>query len=65
MTDIAAPGRWTAARANEWYAGLPWLVGANFVPSTASNQLEMWQAESFAPDVISFHDYQTPEKFEA
>ncbi|MBJ3783575.1 cellulase family glycosylhydrolase [Devosia sediminis] len=52
MTEISAPGRWSVARANAWYAKLPWLVGANFVPSTASNQLEMWQADSFAPDVI-------------
>tara|TARA_R110002020_G_scaffold36822_1_gene110620 strand:- start:1414 stop:2460 length:1047 start_codon:yes stop_codon:yes gene_type:complete len=52
MTDLSAPGRWTAARAREWYARLPWLVGANYVPSTASNQLEMWQSETFSPDVI-------------
>ncbi len=52
MTERSAPGRWTAARANEWYEGQPWLVGANFVPSNASNQLEMWQAESFSPEVI-------------
>ena len=39
--------RWTAARANQWYAKQPWLVGANFVPSTAANQLEMFQAETF------------------
>jgi hypothetical protein len=25
----------------------PWLVGCNFVPSTAINQLEMWQADTF------------------
>jgi hypothetical protein len=42
----AAP-RWTASQANEWYAAQPWLVGANFVPSTAVNQLEMWQADTF------------------
>jgi hypothetical protein len=47
MTEKSAPGRWSAARANEWYSRRPWLVGANFVPSTASNQLEMWQAETF------------------
>ena len=40
-------GRWTEARANAWYAKQPWLVGANFVPSTAANQLEMFQADSF------------------
>ncbi len=39
--------RWTAARAQQWYAQQPWLVGANFVPSTASNQLEMFQADTF------------------
>ncbi len=41
--------RWTFERANGWYAGLPWLVGANFVPSTAINQLEMWQEDTFDP----------------
>ena len=52
MTDRSAPGRWSAARANDWYAGQPWLVGANYVPSSASNQLEMWQAETFDPERI-------------
>ena len=41
----AAPQeRWTEAQANAWYAQQPWLVGANFLPSTAINELEMWQA---------------------
>ena len=40
-------GRWSAERANTWYAQQPWLVGCNFIPSTAANQLEMWQEESF------------------
>ena len=39
--------RWTEAHANAWYAQQPWPVGANFLPSTAINELEMWQAESF------------------
>lgn len=39
--------RWSPERAKEWYAKLPWLHGANFIPSTASNELEMWQGESF------------------
>jgi hypothetical protein len=34
-------------KANAWYSGQPWLVGCNFIPSTAINQLEMWQAETF------------------
>jgi hypothetical protein len=28
------------------------MIGANFVPSTAINQLEMWQAETFDPATI-------------
>jgi hypothetical protein len=42
----AAP-QWTAERAAAWYAVQPWLVGCNFIPSTAVNQLEMWQADTF------------------
>ena len=42
-----AAERWTAAKANEWYAAQPWLVGCNFLPSTAVNDVEMWQAETF------------------
>jgi hypothetical protein len=50
----AAPAqeRWTEAHANAWYAQQPWPVGANFLPSTAINELEMWQAESFDPVTI-------------
>lgn len=43
----AARGRWSEARANEWYRDQAWLVGCNFIPSTAINQLEMWQEETF------------------
>jgi len=38
---------WSATRANRWYASQPWLVGSNFIPSTAINELEMWQADTF------------------
>jgi len=38
---------WTQAQAREWYAQQGWLVGCNFTPSTAINQLEMWQAATF------------------
>ena len=43
------PERWTEAKANAWYAGQPWLVGANYVPSDAINELEMFQASTFNP----------------
>jgi hypothetical protein len=41
--------RWTEKAANDWYAKQPWLVGANYIPATAINQLEMWQQETFDP----------------
>jgi hypothetical protein len=39
--------QWSAQHANDWYAKTPWLVGSNFAPSTAINELEMWQADTF------------------
>lgn len=44
--------RWTEERANAWYAEQPWLVGCNFLPSTAINQLEMWQEKTWDPATI-------------
>lgn len=44
--------RWTRDQANEWYARQPWLVGANYIPANAINQLEMWQADTFDPATI-------------
>lgn len=44
--------RWSSDKANAWYGSQPWLVGCNFIPSTAINQLEMWQAETFDPATI-------------
>jgi len=51
-TCLAQPARWTEQRANDWYAQQPWLVGSNYIPATAINQLEMWQADSFDPQRI-------------
>ena len=44
--------RWSTQKANEWYACQPWLIGCNFIPSNAINQLEMWQADTFDPTTI-------------
>jgi len=41
--------RWSENAANDWYAKQPWLVGSNYIPADAINQLEMWQADSFDP----------------
>jgi hypothetical protein len=48
---VAEP-RWSADKATQWYAGQPWIVGCNFIPSTAINQLEMWQQDTFDPETI-------------
>lgn len=48
------PGtRWSEEKARAWGAKQPWLVGANFNPSDASNQLDMWQKETWNPELIN------------
>jgi hypothetical protein len=48
----SAEPRWSKERARAWSSRQPWLVGCNFIPSTAVNQLEMWQADTFDPATI-------------
>ena len=43
---------WTPERATAWQADRGWRVGCNYAPSSASNQLEMWQADTFDPETI-------------
>jgi hypothetical protein len=43
--------RWSTDQARRWGDQMPWLVGCNYGPSTAINELEMWQAETF--DVVT------------
>jgi hypothetical protein len=43
--------RWSEEKANAWYAQQPWLVGANYIPSNAINQLEMFQSATFDPAI--------------
>ena len=52
LVPAAAQERWTEKRAADWNARQPWLVGANYIPATAINQLDMWQASSFDPKRI-------------
>lgn len=47
LSAVAATGQWSSTRAKRWYSQQPWLVGSNFIPSTAVNQLEMWQPDTF------------------
>jgi hypothetical protein len=52
MAQNLQPPRWTADAANAWYAKQPWLVGSNYIPANAINELEMWQAATFDPKRI-------------
>ena len=43
---------WTQQRAWDWHNGRALLVGFNYVASTAVNDTEMWQEDSFDPVTI-------------
>jgi hypothetical protein len=55
---LAAPAasevgeRWSVERAVEWQARVGWLVGCNYCPAYAINQLEMWQKDTFDLEAI-------------
>ncbi len=50
--SVLAGERWSPEKAVAWSKSTPWAAGSNFLPSSAINQLEMWQAESFDPVTI-------------
>ena len=56
LMALAVPAQarevWTKDQANAWYGKQKWLVGSNYIPADAINQLEMWQADSFNPAQI-------------
>ncbi len=41
------PGPWPVEKAQKWAESHPWLVGCNYAPAYAINQLEMWQGDTF------------------
>jgi len=45
-------GKWSVEKAHEWYAKYKWITGCDFLPSNAINQLEMWQKDTFSPNLI-------------
>ena len=47
VTEQVKQAKWTVEQANAWATENGWLRGSNFNPSTAINQLETWQAETF------------------
>ncbi len=50
-TTVPQP-RWTVPQAWAWYQQQPWIVGFNYVPSTAANTTEFWSAETFDEKTI-------------
>ena len=48
----AAADAWPPEKARAWQEKKGWLVGCNYTPATAVNQLEMWQPETFDPERI-------------
>lgn len=44
---VAPAPRWSEQRIHNWYQERGWLLGCNYAPSSAVNQLEMWEAETF------------------
>src|SRR5215470_14275155 len=49
---FAQTSRWTEEKAKAWYDQQGWLVGSNYIPTDAINELEMWQAATFNPAQI-------------
>jgi hypothetical protein len=43
---------WSQAAAQHWHEQHPWIIGCNFTPAYAVNQLEMWQDDSFDASAI-------------
>lgn len=50
--DVLKANQWSKERAQKWFDEQGWIVGCNFVPSNAVNQLEMWQKETYSPELI-------------
>ena len=40
----ARQGPWTKEKAWEWYNAQPWIRGCNYMPASAANRVDQWQA---------------------
>tara|TARA_R110002050_G_scaffold188756_3_gene323394 strand:- start:2017 stop:3069 length:1053 start_codon:yes stop_codon:yes gene_type:complete len=52
LSALAQSTKWSKEKADKWYSDHKWISGANFIPSNAINQLEMWQEATFDPQTI-------------
>lgn len=50
--EPGGPDQWTVAKAWTWYQDAGSIRGCNYLPRTAVNSTEMWQAETFDPKTI-------------
>ncbi len=50
-TESSSPV-WSKEMANQWYADKGWIVGCNYTPYNAINQIEFWQEDTFDPETI-------------
>lgn len=50
-TEVTS-GRWSEEKADRWYHDQGWRTGCNYIPSNAVNQLEMWQEDTYSPELI-------------
>lgn len=44
--------KWTAEAINKWWELQKWPVGANFVTTSAVNDIEMWMDSTFNPELV-------------
>jgi hypothetical protein len=49
QSEQGSSARWPAQKARDWYSKQPWIVGANYIPSDAINELEMFQGATWNP----------------
>lgn len=49
---LSTAPRWSEQKANDWYAPLPWMAGADYINADAINQIEMWGGDTYNHDQI-------------
>ena len=52
MSCSVETGQWSAERAQKWAAEKDWIVGCNYIPCNAINQIEMWSASTYDSKLI-------------
>jgi len=50
--STACAGQWSTEKAWQWYENVGVIKGCNYLPRTAVNMTEMWQADTFDPATI-------------